>query len=64
MLAEVCCKKGVGVHIYGRDSVVESFFVGDLWFVVFDSGKCVVECLVGGKCFVFDGLRFELVDFE
>jgi hypothetical protein len=52
---------GVDVHVYGQNNVVESFFVGDLWFVVFENGKCAIQSLVGGKSLVVDGSELEFV---
>ena len=64
VLAEVSYKNGVGVHVYEQNKVVESFFVGGLWFVVFDNGKCVIEGKAGGKVVKWDGSDFELVKLE
>ena len=55
------CVNGVDVHVYGQNNVVESFFVGDLWFVVFENGKCAIQSLVGGKSLVVDGSELEFV---
>lgn len=62
MLAEVVCKNGVGVFVCG-DTVVESFCVEGLFFVVFDNGKCVVESLNGSDSLVVDGLEINLKKF-
>lgn len=68
MLVEACCENGVFVHVSKMRKccdVVESFCVGELLFVVFESGHCVVECLdlPDGKCVVFDGLKISLAKF-
>ena len=48
MLVEACFKNGVGVSVYGQNkfervNVVESFVCEDLFFVVFENGKCIIE---------------------
>jgi hypothetical protein len=61
MLVEVCCENGVSVSVY-NEKVVESFFIGDLWLVVFENGKCIVEWSeVPELSLVLDGLGVELV---
>ena len=44
-----------------EDEVAEGFCVGDLFFVVFENGKYVIENMAGGKCLVVDGSELELV---
>ena len=62
MLVEVCCKKGVGVHVDEQNNVVESFVFENLFFVVFESGKCIVEWNVNAEfSLVFDSSGAELV---
>ncbi len=66
MLVEVCHKNGVFVNVSENSnccSVVEAFFVGDLFCVMFEDECFVVDSVVGGKSLVFGGLEFELVKF-
>ena len=62
MLVEVCRFRNLCVHVYGQDKskIVEDFFVWDLWFVVFGSGKVVVDA--GGGALVVDGSGVKLID--
>lgn len=62
MLVDVCCKKGVGVCVDEQNNVVESFVFEDLFFVVFENGKCIVELNVKPEMsLVIDGSGVELV---
>jgi hypothetical protein len=63
VLAEVSCKKGLGVHVYKENKVVETFLIGDLFLAVFGGGKCIVASLAGGRSFVLIDSRLGLVEF-
>jgi hypothetical protein len=63
MLVEISSKNGVGVHVYGQNNVVESFLIGDLFFVVFENGKSIIS-LAGGECLLVNDLGFKIVDLS
>jgi hypothetical protein len=64
MLVRACCENGICVYINKKpDSldVVEYLLVDDLFFVLFENGKNVIQSVFGGKCLVVDGSEFEFV---
>lgn len=57
MLREVCRRNGASLYIYGKEGsfgIVECYLIDDVFLVVFENGKCVVECFSGGKSVVIE----------